>query len=156
MTTVFPFSSNEPYSRRLGSTISLSSRGYRCATAASKSTASRPVRPNMEEVGVGSICVCGSCIGSSCSIGVSAGSGVSVGSSMTGVSSGSVISPSFCRVSSVSEHPAADMTSSSARIAHRTLVRCFFVRNKIRSLTGGPARLRAAALRGACARIARA
>ena len=54
MTTVFPFSSNEPYSRRLGSTISLSLRGYRCATAASKSTASRPVRPNMEEAGVGS------------------------------------------------------------------------------------------------------
>ena len=69
MTTVFPFSSNEPYSRRLGSTISLSSRGYRCATAASKSTASRPVRPNMEEAGVGSV-LCGSVVGtcSSCTV----------------------------------------------------------------------------------------
>ena len=46
MTTVLLPSSNEPYTRRLGITIVVSSRGYFCATAASKSTASLPVRPN--------------------------------------------------------------------------------------------------------------
>ena len=54
------------------------------------------------------------------------------------------------------QQPVAVTVSSRARTTQRTLVRCFLVRKTMRSLTGGPARLSAAVLRGACARMARA
>ena len=112
----------------------------------------------MEAVGVGSFVTsgCASCFSSGCVCAGSIAASFAAGGSVSSVFPDNVLSPAFCRVSSANEQPVALMVSASARTMQRMLVFCFFVRNKIRSLTGGPARLKAAFFRGACASITRA
>ena len=57
------------------------------------------------------------------------------------------------RVSSETEQPVAKTVRTKARIMHRALLRCFFVKNRIRAFTGRPARLRPGFLHGSCAKI---